>query len=237
MKLSKLNFLHCFRWWKALLWWIQSLLCWQSSEWRRTAWTFLHHWYTQYWVSAPFLQFQQHFLYLRTENRHQTGFRKQVYVASCLREARLCHMAINSVSEVFWKLVETFAYSNRCDLGTENTGSKQDAFCVPPVQKEKELRSPSGLNMNSSISLSHTEMNTWSRCWEGNKINEAIIYRKELKKLSCLVEWYLCWCGSLGIFPLGLGLPSHREISWQQWHEVLQEVQSPASGEEQPQLL
>lgn len=156
IKLSQFPFLHLFRWWKTVLWWIQSLLCRWSSEWRRTAWAFSHNWYTQYWVSAPFLQFQCHFLHLQMENRPQADFREQVYVERCLKKARLCHMAINCISEEFWKLVEIFAYFNRYDLGTENTGWKLDAFCIPPPLKEKELGPPPGLTVNSSI-LNSTE--------------------------------------------------------------------------------
>lgn len=171
MKLRQFPFLRCFRWWKTVLWWIQSLLCWWSSEWRRTAWTFSHHWYRQYWVSAPLLQFQCHFMQLRMENPHQYDFRKQFHVESCLRKARLYHMAINCTSEVFWKLVEIFAYSNRYDLiATENTGWKLDVFCVPPPWKEKELGPPSGLNMNSSV------LNSTESYWD--EYSEQMLWRK-----------------------------------------------------------
>lgn len=86
---------------------------------------------------CPLLTIQCHFLYLQMENKPQADFREQVYVESCLREARLCHMAINCISEVFWKLVEISAYSNRCVLGAENTGWKLDAFCISPTMERK----------------------------------------------------------------------------------------------------
>lgn len=45
-----------FRWWKTVLWRIQSLLCWWSSEWRGTTWAFSYYWHAQYWVCIPFSQ-------------------------------------------------------------------------------------------------------------------------------------------------------------------------------------
>lgn len=97
-----------FRWWKTVLWWIQSLLCWWSSEWRRTAWTFSHDWYTQYRVSVPFLHSKCYSLHLRMEKAIRVILKSK-------KKASLgkldCHSALSCSAALFLNSLEISKFS------------------------------------------------------------------------------------------------------------------------------
>ena len=132
-----------FRRWKTVLWSIQSLLCWWSSEWRRTAWTFSHDRYTQYRVSVPFLHSECYSLHLRMEKAIRVTSESRSKEKASLGKLD-CHSALSCSAAQFLSSLEIPVCSDVCNW--EN----KSAMFPSHVNKEVRLWPPSGLNISFS---------------------------------------------------------------------------------------